>query len=60
MMRNKSLPSLELHVHEGNGMLRHSIGGEVIYFSLQHIIAPALDFLPCLQAWDMRDCNKGI
>ena len=24
------------------------------------IIAPALDVMPCLQAWGTRDCNKGI
>ena len=32
---------------------------EVILISLQHFIAPALDLLPCLQAWGTRDCIKG-
>ena len=27
---------------EPNGMLRHSFGGEVMFLSLQHFIAPAL------------------
>ena len=36
-----------------NGMSRHSLGGEVIFISLQHFI------LPHLQARGMRDCNKG-
>ena len=43
-----------------NGMLRYSLGGEVIFISLQHFIAPALDLMPCLQARGTRDCNKGI
>ena len=42
-----------------NGMLRHSFGGAVIIIYLQHFIAPALDWLPCLQAGGTRDCNKG-
>ena len=41
-------------------MLRHSLGGAVIFISLQHFIAPALDSMPCLQAQGTRDCNKGI
>ena len=43
-----------------NGMIRHSLGGAVIFISLQHFIAPALDLMPCLQARGTRDCNKGI
>ena len=30
-------------------MLPHSLGGTVIYISLQHFIAPPLDLIPCLQ-----------
>ena len=40
-------------------MLHHTLGGAGILFSLQHLNAPALDSLPCLQARGMRDCNKG-
>ena len=43
-----------------NGMLRHLFGVAVIFISLQHSIAPALDLRPCLQAWGKSDCNKGI
>ena len=32
------------------GVLRHSLGGAVIFSSLQHFIAPALDLMPRLQA----------
>ena len=41
-------------------MLPHSLGWAVIFISLQHFIAPALDSMPCLQARATRDCNKGI
>ena len=41
------------------GMLRHSLGKEVIY-SLQHFTSPALDLMPCFQAGGTKDCNKGI
>ena len=41
-------------------MLRHSLAREVLFSSLLHIIAPALDLMPCLQAKGTRDCNKGI
>ena len=42
-------------------MLGHSLGGEVIFFNrLQHFIATALDFMPCLLARAKRDCNKGF
>ena len=39
-----------------NGMLRHSFGRAVIFVSLQHFIAPALDFRPnamasCHDTW---------
>ena len=43
-----------------SGMLHHSFGGAVIFLSLQHFIAFALDLMPCLQARGKRDCNKGI
>ena len=43
-----------------NGMLRHALGGAVIFIYLQHFIAPALDLMPCLHARGMRDYNKGI
>ena len=48
-------PNLEFE----KGMLSHSLGGAVVFISFQHFIAPALDLLPCLQAWGTRDCNKG-
>ena len=41
-------------------MLHHLFEGAVIFLSLQHLIAPALDLMSCLQAWGTRDCNKGI
>ena len=41
-------------------MIRHSLGGAVISFSLQHLIAPALELLPCLQALGTRDCNEVL
>ena len=41
-------------------MLHHSFGGAVIFFSLEHFIASALDLMPCLKAWGTRDCNKGV
>ena len=31
-------------------MLRHTLGGAVIFISLQHFIAPVLDLMPRLQA----------
>ena len=40
-------------------MLCQALGGEVIFFSLLHFIAPALDLLPGLQARGTRDCHKG-
>ena len=40
-------------------MLRHWSEGAVIFISVQHFIAPALDLLPYLQARGTRDCNKG-
>ena len=43
-----------------NGMLRHSLRGAVIFISLQHLIAPASDVMPCFQARGTRDCYKGI
>ena len=46
--------------YQNNGMLRHSLGGEVMLFSLQHFVAPALDLMPGLQASGMSNCNKGI
>ena len=30
------------------------------FFSFPNFIAPALDLMPCLQAWVTRDCNKGL
>ena len=33
--------------------------GGVLFISLQHFIASALDLMPCLQARGTRDCNKG-
>ena len=41
-------------------MLWHLLGGAVIFISLKHFIAPALDLMPCLQARGTRDYNKGI
>ena len=40
-------------------MLYHALGGAVILFSLQHLIAPVFILLPCLQARGTRDCNEG-
>ena len=49
------------HGGDINGMLRHSSGGEVMFFFLcSPFIAPALDLMPGLQALGMRDCNKNI
>ena len=39
-------------------MLQHSLGREA-FFSLQHFIAPAWNFMPCLKARGTRDSNKG-
>ena len=39
-------------------MLRHSLGGAVIFISLQHIIAPALDLMACLPSLRMREAIK--
>ena len=41
-------------------MLQHSFGGTIIFLSLHHFIAPALDLMSCLQAWGVKDCNKDI
>ena len=41
-------------------MLHHSFGVAVIFLSLQHFIDPALNLMPCVQAWGIRDCNKSI
>ena len=35
-------------------MLRHSLGGAVIFNSLQHFIAPALDLMTCLPSRQRR------
>ena len=43
-----------------NGMLRHSLGGAVILFSLQHFIAPALGLLPCLPSRQNREAIKAL
>ena len=37
-----------------NGVLGHSLGWEVICFSLQHFISPALDLMPWLQTRDQE------
>ena len=42
-----------------NGMLPHSLGGEVFFF-FAALFAPALDLIPFLQAQGMMDCNKDI
>ena len=39
-----------------NGMLSYWLDGEVFFFFAE----PALDLMPSLQGWGMRDCNKGI
>ena len=41
-----------------NVMLRHSFVGAVIFVSLKHLIAPALDIMPCLQAPGKTDFNN--
>ena len=43
-----------------NGILRHSLAGVVIFISLQHFIAPALDLMPCLPSGQKEGGNKGI
>ena len=44
-----------------NGMLRHSLGGSVIFISLPRFIAPALDLIPFLLALPSKEGgNKGI
>ena len=35
-------------------MLHHSLGGAVIFISLEHFIAPALDLIPCFKAQGTR------
>ena len=42
-----------------NGMLRHSLGGEVIFLSLQHFIASNLDLMPCLPSRQRREAIKS-
>ena len=54
------IPFRKIVKDRNNGMLRPSLRGAVIFISLQHFIAPVLDLISCLQAWGMRDCNKGI
>ena len=39
---------------KSNGMLQHSLGRGVIFLSLQHFIAPALDLI------QPQACNDGI
>ena len=39
-------------------MSQQSFGKEVIFLSLYHCIAPALDLTPCLQAQGTRDYIK--
>ena len=41
-------------------MLRHSLEGSVILFSLQHLIAPALDLMPCLPSGQRREAIKAL
>ena len=38
-----------------NGMLHHSLGGAVIFISLQHFIAFVLDLMPCLPSQRRRE-----
>ena len=39
-------------------MLRHTLGGAVIFIPLQHFIAPALGLMPCLKAQGTRIAAK--
>ena len=43
-----------------NGMLRHSLGGAIIFISLQHFIAPALDLMDCLPSRPRREAIKTL
>ena len=43
-----------------NGMLRHSLGGAVMFFSFQYFIAPALDLIAVLALPTKEGGNKGI
>ena len=45
IVRNPVLAPMVYQVLVQNGMLRHALGA-VILFSLQHFIAPALDYCP--------------
>ena len=42
-----------------NGILCHSLGGAVIFLSLQHFIAPALDLMNCLPSLQKREAIKA-
>ena len=41
-------------------MLRHSLGGAVIFISLEHFIALVLDVMPCLPSWKRREAIKAL
>ena len=43
-----------------NGMLRQSLRGAVIFVSLQHFIAPALDLMPGLLSRQRREAIKAL
>ena len=43
-----------------NGMLRHSLRGAVILFSLHLFIASALNLMPCLHSGQRREAIKAI
>ena len=41
-------------------MLRHSFGGAVIFLSLKHFIAPALDLMPCLPSRQKKEATRAL
>ena len=47
-------------MERGNGMLCQAFRGAVIFVSLQHFIAPALDLLSCLPSRQRREALVGL
>ena len=43
-----------------NGMLQHSLGGGVVFVSLEHFISPFLDYMPCLPSRQKREAIRAF
>ena len=51
---------INLHQNMDSGMLCYSLRGAAIFVSWQHFIAPALNWMPCLQAQGTRNAIRAL